>query len=125
MAKNEDEYLSGVIDQLTRTHWMNVPNKKLRKIQSIMNMTDEQFQAEFGKDEESMKPVIELHYNQSGLRGGKVGCIIARLKDDHRIHSAGMNEEEAVFELLRTLESISRPCKKDYYTYKKIINPFK
>jgi hypothetical protein len=122
MAKREKVQLYGIIDQLTRTHWENVSNMKLRKIESIMNMTEEQFQETFGKSEESEKPTIEIYYDQFGIRDGKVGCIRARLRDDHRIHAAGINEEEAVIELMSTLKSFSRPSKRDDYFYEGIVN---
>ncbi len=72
------------------------------------------------KDE---KPIIEVYYDPTGFRGGKIGCIRTRLKDDHKIHSAGMDEKEAVADILSTLRSRCRPSRREDYMYKNISPP--
>lgn len=68
-------------------------------------------------EDKKEKDVIEVYYDPYGVRNGKVVCIRARLKKDHRIHSAGTNEKDAVEDLLLTLKSMGHPSKAEDYTY--------
>lgn len=49
---------------------------------------------------------IEVYWDPDGIKGGRVGCWRARLKDNHGIHSAGETNLSAIQDCVKTAISL-------------------
>ena len=65
------------------------------------------------------KPIVEVYFDPSGVRGGKLGCYRARLRSDHGIHDAGETAKEALENLLVLAVTIGRSGDADDYEVKR------
>ncbi len=62
------------------------------------------------------KDTIEAYYDPWGIKGGKQGCIRARVANNHGIHAAGVNIDDAIRDILLTLRSFGKSDKVEDYT---------
>jgi hypothetical protein len=63
------------------------------------------------------KPWIEVYWDDAGVRGGVRGCWRARVRKDHRLHSAGKSWRAAITDLMLTLKSLDKKHHKGDYRY--------
>ncbi len=76
-------------------------------------------------NEVTMTSVIEIYFDPSAIKHGKIGCMRARLKDNHGWHAAGLTIDDALKDLMCTLSSTDLSSNLKDYTCEKIQYPRK
>ena len=119
------EAISSVLLEYKRCHWRGFEWEKIMDL--FLEITIEQPRLELAPNDSYMakrvwdpelplKEVIEIYFDPNAIKSSQGGAFRARLKKDHKVHSAGIDIESAVDDLLLTLKSFDKPSKRDFYS---------